>query len=938
MDSTSATQQRYTPLGNTSTPQSGSEASGRAPSQQQPHHHPTSPSSPPVFTQHQAYPLSVQQQPQGAWTPSITAPPFYPAFYQNQPQQQSQATQAYTSQTPYFDPNMTQWAYQQMMFNTHPPFSHQQPQRPGSNHPDYFAQSQPIPQFNNGFPSGTPPPPQHSALSREQQQYVGFHPYRRPSRQPSAASQENSDWRSAPTPPQRPYARTDASGSSSSVNSVGSRPRTDSNKSSNSARHVPAVANNNSISANARSRPAASSSGRDRSGSHASSPSASSNGPSPSATQRLPHHRNGSASSTTPSRTSSTSISSSHKPAPSSPSPPPSTSTNQSPAPQARPARPSPLSQGNFTLGEKRMSRDDIDLGTMLDTTTSATMVRSGGLKGRLRRALSFNPASTLGEVEEEKLRGTQAVDDTFPGNNADPPSDVHSSQGPGFKEDDGESTATVQTKKKSKAASLFSSRMNMSTDNISLSSTVSSASVMIRKLGSMGKLARRNSLAGITSLFKDKKDKEDVGKKGKKKSAKSEASEASVSHATAELDRGDWSASPPELQGLSPAAKLARQHTLKSNAEAAAKAKAQQEANDSRNNKTIGQPNSSAGGVPAWERNTATGQGSQSPMKGRVKVNEDGVLIEDDEEGTDEEDDVRDVHQQQQKLYGNSWADDDEDDWDAEGEEDMTIRQALDSVHLNGEDNDENDVEPWAIGIIKSADRGRMPVKSILKRVHTDQSSSISDSNGQHLTHRMRSNSYESHTGISELGPLARIPSPDPDHIDGLHRHGSHSSQYSSQHKASSPSGLVPTLPPLSFEQSSTDHSNDLLKEESSPTLLHSSSTTVHRPSPPPSALFTHPNSSAPTLSTLLPSSSSSPPAMAHRSATAPSKRLAFANNLSVYDTFPATVYDRRSEPATWSRLTPALAQRIKEELNSYKMEEMEVHVASRVHTQFFV
>ena len=74
------------------------------------------------------------------------------------------------------------------------------------------------------------------------------------------------------------------------------------------------------------------------------------------------------------------------------------------------------------------------------------------------------------------------------------------------------------------------------------------------------------------------------------------------------------------------------------------------------------------------------------------------------------------------------------------------------------------------------------------------------------------------------------------------------------------------------------------------------------------------------------------SPPTLAHRSATTPAKRLAFANNLSVYDTFPSSVYDRRSEPATWSRLTPALAQRIKEELNSFKMEEMEVHASSRI------
>ena len=65
---------------------------------------------------------------------------------------------------------------------------------------------------------------------------------------------------------------------------------------------------------------------------------------------------------------------------------------------------------------------------------------------------------------------------------------------------------------------------------------------MMIRKLGSMGRFSERNSLAGITSLFKDK------DKKG-------------------------------SANGLSPAAELARQHTLKSNAEAAAQAKGQQEA-----------------------------------------------------------------------------------------------------------------------------------------------------------------------------------------------------------------------------------------------------------------------------------------------------------------------------------------------------------------------
>lgn len=44
----------------------------------------------------------------------------------------------------------------------------------------------------------------------------------------------------------------------------------------------------------------------------------------------------------------------------------------------------------------------------------------------------------------------------------------------------------------KEKKRSMFRMK-NMSTDNISLSSTVSSASMMIRRMGSIGKLARRN-------------------------------------------------------------------------------------------------------------------------------------------------------------------------------------------------------------------------------------------------------------------------------------------------------------------------------------------------------------------------------------------------------------------------------------------------------------
>ncbi|OJA13464.1 hypothetical protein AZE42_04418, partial [Rhizopogon vesiculosus] len=588
-----------------------------------------------------------------------------------------------------------------------------------------------------------------------------------------------------------------------------------------------------------------------------------------------PHHRTTSSSSsnsTSPRPSASTANSRS------------STSTSTTPATpssssHARPARPSPLSQGTYTAAEKRMSRDDSDLAAMLEGTSIGA--KTGGIKGRLRRALSLNAAQALQEEEEQPPTA---------GGSSSSSKDATTSKPA---DADAASTATVQTKKKGRAASLFNSRLNASTDNISLSSTMSSASVVIRKIGSIGKLARRNSLAGITSLFKDKNKAsteggEEGGKKKKKKDAKGTAVAPSVSHAVAELDRGsDWSG--PEMTGLSPAAKLARQHTLKSNAEAAAKARAEQAPQQSQVNGVH---------VPAaWEKNTSTRAGESSG-----RVNEDGTRI------VVEEDDSDDGHayvpQPGQNFISDGWDDDEIWDEDGEGEEDVTIRVGMSPDH-HGEDEE---VVAWATNIRRSVERQRTPAKGILKGADNYSQEVY---NGEAVANpafsRVRSNSYNSHPGqSSELGPLARMPSPDPDHIDGLHRHPSHSS--SNSHAG----GNTPSLPPFQLSPSNTtDHPPE--KERS---------------------MFTLSNSSAPALSTM----PTSPPTLTHRSATTPAKRLVFANNLSVYDTFSSAVYDRRSEPATWSRLTPALAQRIKEELNSYKMEEMEVHACSRMHTQFFI
>lgn len=540
------------------------------------------------------------------------------------------------------------------------------------------------------------------------------------------------------------------------------------------------------------------------------------------------------------------------------------------------------------------MSRDDSDLAAMLEP---APGVRSGGLKGRLRRALSLNAGSTLREEDEDEAPAKSTSKRTGKLSAVDGSS--------GTVAGDDESTATVQKKK---SRSLFNSRLNRSTDNISLSSTMSSASMVIRKLGNIGKLTRRNSLAGITSLFKDKKEKEDAednDKKGKKKKdGKSNASEPSVSHATAEIDPADWSS---DMNGLSPAARLARQHTLKSNAEEAARAKAAQEA------RAVAAAQAAQGpGDPtlpvAWEKNTTTRQADAHSGKTVTRVNDHGTRVVVEEDESDSEDGHWGQQPYNQSTEG--WEEDD-DDWGEAQDEDATIRQGLEDARLD----DDEDMEPWALGVRRSAERTRRPAKGILKSEYCYGHQSAhnlttpADGSGYDqgifippnpLFGRNRSNSYDSPPSFNpDLGPLARIPSPDPDHIDGLHKHH--------------PNAAV-LIPPLPFEKPA-----ESTKDENS----------VPRSSTPEKGLFNHPNSSAPALSTM---TSSNAPTLTHRSATAPSKRLAFATNLSVYDTFPATVYDRRSEPATWSRLTPALAQRIKEELNSYKMEEMEVHASSRM------
>ena len=439
-----------------------------------------------------------------------------------------------------------------------------------------------------------------------------------------------------------------------------------------------------------------SSSGRPRTNSNQSSVSRSSNNRSP---QRPPPNRSGSPSA---------------RPSLLPPAPPPSAINSH------RLPRPSPLSQGTmYNPSEKRMSRDDSDLAALLESPSKSAsgIGRSSGLKGRLRRALSFNALKEEDDNSDDNLdikndndstkastyKPKPSINTALP--HPQPAGAIRSPPGPASALDDTESTATIQTKKKSRAASLFNSRINASTDNISLSSTVSSASVMIRKLGSMGKLVvRRNSLAGITSIFKDKNKDADKSKKKDKKSAKAGAVQAEVSHVHAELDRGIGA----DAKGLSPAAELARQHTLKTKAEAAAKAKVQQEAAVAALAPTI---TTGLAGVPTWDKNTTTRTGPLSPVRRSVglKVNEDGthVVVEDEDEESD------DGHYDPSANNADGW--DDDEDWDIPGDEDATIRMDMSKARISEEPDE---AEPWATDIRRSVERTKRPMKGILKSV----------------------------------------------------------------------------------------------------------------------------------------------------------------------------------------------------------------------------
>jgi len=136
------------------------------------------------------------------------------------------------------------------------------------------------------------------------------------------------------------------------------------------------------------------------------------------------------------------------------------------------------------------------------------------GFKGRFKKALggggekraqSTTPAATISKSASTPTRANapqQHYTHDVPLNPPHAPFSNQGAMGSDVSLANTERTTTTLTggpgdEGKEKKRSMFRMK-NMSTDNISLSSTVSSASMMIRRMGSIGKLARRNSYVSL--------------------------------------------------------------------------------------------------------------------------------------------------------------------------------------------------------------------------------------------------------------------------------------------------------------------------------------------------------------------------------------------------------------------------------------------------------
>jgi hypothetical protein len=276
--------------------------------------------------------------------------------------------------------------------------------------------------------------------------------------------------------------------------------------------------------------------------------------------------------------------------------------------------------------------------GTMLHEPKAQ---EKGGMKSRFRKAFGVSNSPSMNTLTEGDLAGegprqlqagwrprTDSDDSSNVSNPPRLPYDTHAAgsvSGGASILNDAASTTTSRRPPSSNRFRLLNGKFNGSSDNLSISSTVSSASMMIRKIGQMGKLARRNSLMGLTKAFKKDKNKDDdpaverdvaaTAKLTKKDKKKSGVASASVSHATAESGAYGSQAT----AGMSPAAALARQQQLAYAEREAAEERARQAA--AAEAARLGPPKRSFEQLPSHQRANSAASDASSITGGQTSL-----------------------------------------------------------------------------------------------------------------------------------------------------------------------------------------------------------------------------------------------------------------------------------------------------------------------------
>ncbi|GAA6049259.1 hypothetical protein JCM3770_005909 [Rhodotorula araucariae] len=577
------------------------------------------------------------------------------------------------------------------------------------------------------------------------------------------------------------------------------------------------------------------------------------------------------------------------------------------------------------------------------------------GMKSRFKKAFGVSSSASAGTLTEAEVegRGPKSVRNTgaevalslsrrdsaslsgdddvsttagrsYATHQAQQPS-VASSSASVFTNTDGMSTMTGTTagggkKPPSSRFRLLNNKFNGSSDNLSISSTVSSASLMIRKLGQMGKLARRNSLMGLTKAFKKDKGGGDdaattdgalptpnANKLSKKDKKKAGVASASVSHATAEVDSPSSSFAVPA--GMSPAAALARKQQQAYAEQEAAEQRARDAA--AAEAARLGPPARSFEQVPAAHTRSDSATSDVSSVRSGTEHKKGQRWRLGFGGGSKTDLHEQDVAAATGRAGGAAGYYD-----DATPRQSLEVLAPPQSAYQTygassaereaGRASSEYEPSLYREGATPEGTVGR-PIRGILKGAGSYRQEDFAAPRPPFARNRASSfDAPQQHGRPGSPGGAALVDViPSEQQVDGV--------------GPSTTSPRADTHPPTSSE------------------LMHDAATARVHPETSASGPYAHPglNASAPALNQF---SSSSPRMRPSPPATAKGRRIVFASNLSVHTTWPAAIYDRRAEPATCNRLTPLLAQQIKEELNSFKMEEMDVHPASRKLTHFFV